>query len=159
MKIKDYAAEKGITRDAIYKAVSRAGRSTRDLTDKRGNITTKGRAILDELFPDEQEPISEPLSEPPKEAKAEDSTLDELRDRLREAQERAEKWERLYLELQDRAAQEREAHREELRAAHVLAAQAQETISALSAKKNPILRLFSGRKKEQRHTAADGEVK
>lgn len=154
MKIKDYAVEKGLTPGAIYKAVQRAGHSAKELTDKQGNITAKGSSILQKLFPDN----AEPRSEPPKEEKAEDSTLDDLRARLRAAEERAEKWERLYLELQDRAAQEREAHREELRAAHVLAAQAQETISALS-RKNPILRLFSGRKKEQRHTAADGEVK
>lgn len=159
MKIKDFAVEKGLTQGAIYKAIGRAGHSAKELTDKKGNLTAKGSQILRELFPDDQEPITEPRSEPLKEEKAEDSTIDDLRDRLRAAEERAEKWERLYLELQDRAAQEREAHREELRAAHVLAAQAQETISALSAKKNPILRLFSGRKKEQQHTAADGEVK
>ena len=144
MKIKEYAEYKGITRDAIYKAVSRAGRSTRELTDKKGNITPKGMEMLDNLFADDPGPQREPL----KETKAEDSTLDDLRARLSEAQERAEKWERLYLELQDRAAQEREAHREELRAAHVLAAQAQETISKLST--NPIKRLFFGGKKKDK---------
>ena len=151
MKIKDFAAEKGLTPGAIYKAVQRAGHSTKELTDKRGHITAKGAGILQKLFPDEQEPRSEPLTE----EKAGDSTLDDLRDRLREAQERAEKWEKLYLELQDRAAQEREAHREELRAAHVLAAQAQETISKLSM--NPIRRLFSGRKKDEQ-IPSDGQI-
>lgn len=109
MKIKEYAEYKGITRDAIYKAVGRAGRSTRELTDKKGNITPKGMEILDNLFADDQEPQRERL----KDTKAEDSTLDDLRARLSEAQERAEKWERLYLELQDRAAQEREAAEKE----------------------------------------------
>ena len=158
MKIKDYAVEKGLTTGAIYKAVSRSGHSMKELTDRKGHITAAGYAILSEIYGEEQpEPAQEPQRETLKETKVEDSTIADLKDRLREAQERAEKWEQLYLELQDRAAQEREAHREELRAAHVLAAQAQETISRLSM--NPIKRLFSGRKKEKEPVKTEGEVK
>ena len=162
MRIKEYAAGKGVTQGAIYKAIGRAGHSAKDLTDRKGNITPKGSAILDELFPDDQETRSEPLNE----EKAGDSTLDDLRARLSEAERarekaedalkvereqrikaeaQAEKWENLYLELQDKAAQEREANRTALTQAHILAARAQEAAN----KKTGILRLFSGRKKDK----------
>ena len=149
MKIKEFADQKHLTQGAIYKAIGRAGYSAKQLTDRKGNLTGKGMALLVKLFSDDPEPESEPV----KAEKPEDIIIAELRDRLREAQERAEKWERLYFELQDRATQEREAHREELRAAHVLAAQAQETISKLSM--NPIRRLFSGKKKD---IPSDGQI-
>lgn len=113
MTVKEYAESKAVTTGAIYKAVSRSGHSMKELTDKKGQITGKGLSILREIYPDEQEPDQEPLSEPLKETRPEDSALDDLRARLSEAQERAEKWERLYLELQDRAAQEREAAEKE----------------------------------------------
>lgn len=174
MKIKEYADGKGLTKGAVYKAIIRNGHSAGELTDKRGNLTAKGMQILDEIY---QEPDQEPLSEPLKETQPEDSVLEDLRDRLREAErardraeadlqnekerriraeEQAEKWERLYLELQDSAAQERDRIREQVRAAQVLTAQAQEVSKNLS--RNPLRRLFSGRKKDKDATAAEGDV-
>lgn len=174
MKIKEYADGKGLTKGAVYKAIIRNGHSAGELTDKRGNLTAKGMQILDEIY---QEPDQEPLSEPLKETRPDDSVLEDLRDRLSEAErardraeadlqnekerriraeEQAEKWERLYLELQDSAAQERDRIREQVRAAQVLTAQAQEVSKNLS--RNPLRRLFSGRKKDKDATAAEGDV-
>ena len=174
MKIKEYADGKGLTKGAVYKAIIRNGHSAGELTDKRGNLTAKGMQILDEIY---QEPDQEPLSEPLKETRPDDSVLEDLRDRLSEAErardraeadlqnekerriraeEQAEKWERLYLELQDSAAQERDRIREQVRAAQVLTAQAQEVSKTLS--RNPLRRLFSGRKKDKDATAAEGDV-
>ena len=171
MKIKEYADGKGLTKGAVYKAIIRNGHSAGELTDKRGNLTAKGMQILDEIY---QEPDQEPFSEPLKETQPEDSVLDDLRDRLSEAErardraeadlqnekerriraeEQAEKWERLYLELQDKAAQERERILENAREAHVIAAQAQEAAN----KKSGFLRLFSGRKKEKPAESVDGK--
>ena len=177
MNIKEYAETKGLTKGAVYKAITRSGHNAGELTDRRGHITGKGLSILREIYPDEQEPDQEPLSEPLKETRPEDSALDELRERLSEAErardraeadlqnekerriraeEQAEKWERLYLELQDSAAQERDRIREQVRAAQVLTAQAQEVSKNLS--RNPLRRLFSGRKKDKDATAAEGDV-
>jgi len=174
MTVKEYAESKAVTTGAIYKAVSRSGHSMKELTDRKGQITGKGLSILSEIYPDDQEPDQEPLSEPLKETRPDDSALDDLRDRLSEAErardraeadlqnekerriraeEQAEKWERLYLELQDKAAQERERILENAREAHVIAAQAQEAAN----KKSGFLRLFSGRKKEKPAESVDGK--
>lgn len=142
MKIKEFAAENGVTQGAVYKAIGRAGYSARDLTDKRGNITTRGMKTLRGLFSDAENPASEP----PKEPEADNSTIDDLRERLRAAQEQAEKWQRLYLELQEQSARERAEHREEMREAHIIASQA--------LNRNPLKRLF-GRKKAQE---AEGSI-
>jgi hypothetical protein len=153
MKIKEFAVEKGVTPGAIYKAVQRSGHSAKELTDKRGNITAKGAGILQKLFPDDTEPRSEPL----KEERADNSTLDDLRDRLRAAEERAEKWERLYLELQEKTERERASLLDRISEANRLISQQQEL--ARLASMNPIKRLFSGRKKEQQQQIpSDGQI-
>lgn len=122
----------------------------KELTDKTGTVTPAGLAILSEIYPDVKKPSQDPLSERPKKARSKNTAYDDLKARLSEAEkraeraeERAEKWERLYLELQDKAAQEREENRKSLSEAHVLLARAQED------KKPGLLRLFAGRKKKQ----------
>ena len=79
--------------------------------------------------------------------------LDELTAKLAQAEERAERWERLYLALQEQTAREREAHRQELREAHILASQAQETANRLASRNNPLKRLFAGKKKDTENGA------
>ncbi len=91
MNIKEYAETKGLTKGAVYKAITRSGHNAGELTDRRGHITGKGLSILREIYPDEQEPDQEPLSEPLKETQPEDSVLDDLRERLREAERAREK--------------------------------------------------------------------
>jgi membrane protein involved in colicin uptake len=167
--IKQFADELGLTKGAVYKAIRSSSFTVDQITGRSGQITEEGRKILQILFPD-QEPLSEPL----KETQPDDSVLDDLRERLREAErardraeadlqnekerriraeEQAEKWERLYLELQDKAAHERERILENAREAHVIAAQAQEAAN----KKSGFLRLFSGRKKEKPAESVDGK--
>ena len=152
MKIKEFADQKHLTQGAIYKAIGRAGYSARQLTDKKGNITTKGMAIINKLFADDPEPDSEPL----KEEKPEDIIIAELRDRLKEAKERAEKWETRYLELQTKTEQERASLLDKISEANRLLSQQQE-LERLRAM-NPIKRLFSGRKKEQQQIPSDGQI-
>ena len=172
MTIKEFAEEQGLKRGTVYKAIKDSSFSVDQITGRNGQITEAGRKILQILFPD-QEPLSDGL----KDQQPEESAIDDLRERLSEAErardraeadlqnekerriraeEQAEKWERLYLELQDSAAQERERIREQVRAAQVLTAQAQEVSKNLS--RNPLRRLFSGRKKDKDATAAEGEV-
>ena len=148
LKIKEYAEKMSLTQGAIYKAIARAGYSAKQLTDKRGNITQKGSAILERIFSDDQQPEPEQLQDQPEKVSAQAGSLDELRTRLKAAEERADKWERLYLELQEKAAEERAEHAQQLKAAQVLLSQQQE-IQKLSLM-NPIKRLFAGRKKDER---------
>ena len=56
MKIKDFSEEKGLTKQAVYKAISRAGFSAKQITDRNGNITGKGFSVLRSLFPDPEQP-------------------------------------------------------------------------------------------------------
>lgn len=175
MTIKEYAESKAVSTGAIYKAVSRSGHSMKDLTDRKGQITGKGLSILREIYPDDQEPDQEPLSDSLKDQQPEDSVLEDLRERLSEAERardraeellqiekdlrikaegQAEKWERLYLELQDKSAQERARDSEDQRELRVIAAQAQEIIKHFSM--NPIRRLFSGKKKEKPAQTVNG---
>ena len=145
MKIKEFAEDRGLTQGAIYKAIMRDGHSTKQLTDKRGNITAEGFQILYRLYSEEEYPLK-PEEQDQDQGEARQTLLDDLRDRLRAAQEQAEKWERLYLELQEQSAHERAEHREELREAHIIASQALH--------RNPLKRLF-GRKKAQE---AEGSI-
>ena len=162
MKIKEYAAEKGVTQGAIYKALGRNGYNAKSLTNRRGDITAAGYEILRRIYDPDAEPLKDQRPEPLTEAEGSRDALREsearreaetLREQLRNAEERAERaaeraerWERLYIELQEKAAQERAANDQQLQAAHVLMSQ---QLAALTRKENPIKRLFSGRKKDQ----------
>jgi len=173
MKIREFAEGIGITQGAIYKAILRAGYSTKKLTDKKGDITSAGMKILRRIYPEaaeDQQPEREP--EPGAEQEPEsiinalrdqlrdaegrrvalDAELKSVRDQLTEARNQAEKWERLYIELQKNAANERAEMRREIDSAHLIAAQAQHL------KVNPIKRLFSGRKEAQ-NVSANAEIK
>ena len=168
LKIKEYAAEKGVTQGAIYKALGRAGYNSKSLTNRHGELTPEGLEILRLIYETaeripsaaEQEKEAEEnrasaldqLREAEARREAAEREADNLREQLRNAEERAEraaeraeKWERLYIELQEKAAQERAASDQQLQAAHVLLSQ---QLAAFTRKENPIKRLFSGRKKE-----------
>ena len=169
MKIKEYAAEKGVTQGAIYKAIGRNGYNAKSLTNRRGDITPAGYEILRRIYdqdaeepaagPDQRpEPLTETegsrdaLRESEARREAAEREAETLREQLRNAEERAERaeeraerWERLYIDLQEKAAQERAANDQQLQAAHVLMSQ---QLAALTRKENPIKRLFSGRKKD-----------
>ena len=151
MKLQEFALRQKLSNNALYKAIRREGYTAKELTDKRGNITSAGLKILRRMYPeDAEEPQQDP--EPEQEQRkapgleALEKELKSLREQLAEARERAEKWEKLYLDLQDKAAQERSEMQQQIKAAQILLAQQQEINSRLLM--NPIKRLFSGRKKE-----------
>lgn len=151
MKLQEFALRQKLSNNALYKAIRREGYTAKELTDKRGNITSAGLKILRRMYPEDvEEPQQDP--EPEQEQRkapgleALEKELKSLREQLAEARERAEKWEKLYLDLQDKAAQERSEMQQQIKAAQILLAQQQEINSRLLM--NPIKRLFSGRKKE-----------
>ena len=163
----------GVTTNAVYNAVRRGGFKTNQITNRAGNITDKGRIILDSFFvrgedqqpeparlddqkqqpePEEQAKQAEELEKVKKALLRKGAECDSLREELKKAEERADKWERLYLELQEQARIERAEMRREIDTVHLLTAQAQRMSM------NPFKRLFAGRKKDN-PVQADAEVK
>lgn len=152
MKLQEFALRQKLSNNALYKAIRREGYTAKDLTDKRGNITSAGLKILRRMYPeDAEEQQQEPEQEPEQRKEAGREALEKeaesLRKQLAETRERAEKWEKLYLDLQDDAAQERAELQQQIKNSQILLARQQEINSRLMM--NPIKRLFSGRKKDQ----------
>ena len=86
LKIKEFAVEKRLTQGAVYKAIQRAGYSMKELTDRNGNITEAGFAILASVYPDVKKPVQNSPSERLNESKPDDSLIDDLKARLSEAE-------------------------------------------------------------------------
>lgn len=152
MKLQEFALRQKLSNNALYKAIRREGYTAKDLTDKRGNITSAGLKILRRMYPeDTEEQQQEPEQEPEQRKEAGREELEKeaesLRKQLAETKERAEKWEKLYLDLQDNAAQERAELEQQIKNSQILLARQQEMNNRLLM--NPIKRLFSGRKKSQ----------
>lgn len=156
MKIQEFASSKNLSNNAIYKAIRREGYTAKELTDKRGHITPAGLKLLHRLYPEksedqQKEPEQQKEQEQQKKTEAIQESaakeLESLRKQLAETKERAEKWEKLYLDLQDSAAQERAEMQQQIKASQILLAQQQEINGRLLM--NPIKRLFAGRKKDK----------
>ncbi len=147
MKIKDFADGKGLTKQAVYKAIQRAGFSTRQLTDRHGNITAKGLAVLQNLFPDQPEQDQEadkPGTESELSPKQQDPIPDlrpeveRLTRKVEELESRCAEWERRYFDAVDHAKTESEQMR-------VLLSQEQQ-LRLAAENKHFFRRLFAGKK-------------
>ena len=143
MKIKDFADEKGLTKQAVYKAIQRAGFSTKQLTDRQGNITPKGFAVLRNLFPDvPAEAADEPAEEAPRpDTHREDhlqAEVDRLQQRVSTLEEKCAEWEKRYFDAVDSAKKEAEQMR-------VLLSQEQQ-LRLAAENKGFFRRLFAGKK-------------
>ena len=144
MKIKDFADEKGLTKQAVYKAIQRAGFSTKQLTDRHGNITGKGFAVLRNLFPDVAEAAESPeeAAPQPPEVKVDlQPEVDRLLRKVEELEERCKEWEKRYFEAADHAKQESEQMR-------VLLSQEQQ-LRLAAENRHFFRRLFAGKKAAQ----------
>lgn len=142
MKIRDFAEEKGLTKQAIYKAISRAGFSARQITDRNGNITSKGFSILRTLFPDaEQEQQQETKSgEGQQQTEQQAAELERLQERIRELETSCKQWEQRYFDAVETAKQEGQQLR-------VLLSQEQQ-LRLAAERKGLFRRLFAGKKAE-----------
>ena len=152
MRIKDFADEKGLTKQAVYKAIQRAGFSTKQLTDRQGNITPKGFAVLRNLFPDVPGQPAEESDEAPEQAAPRQSPLQpeldrlqqivsELENRCAEWEKRCMEWERRYFDAVDSAKKEAEQMR-------VLLSQEQQ-LRLAAENKGFFRRLFAGKKTDE----------
>ncbi len=143
MKIKDFAEEKGLTKQAIYKAIGRAGLSTKQITDKAGNITGRGFTILRNIFPDPEPETGEngrtAGADPNQPGTA--AELEQLRQRIAELEESCRTWERRYFEALETAKQEGQQLR-------VLLSQEQQ-LRLAAENRGFFRRLFSGKKETQ----------
>lgn len=133
MKIREFAAEIGITPQAVYKAINRAGLSAKDLTTKSGNLTSKGLSQLRKLFSDDQE------EEQPDQRPAQDQ--DELRIRIKALEDEVELWQKRYFDLVQSSNEERSQLR--------IIIDQEQKLRAAAEHRGIIRRLFSGKKEKE----------
>lgn len=143
MKIKDFSEEKGLTKQAVYKAISRAGFSAKQITDRNGNITGKGFSVLRSLFPDPEQPEtgnhgSSTAGADPEQQPGTAAELDRLRQQIAELEERCKQWEKRYFDALETAKQEGQQLR-------VLLSQEQQ-LRLAAENKGFFRRLFAGKK-------------
>ncbi len=140
MKIKDFAEKKQLTKQAVYKALNRAGYSAKTLTDRSGNLTKKGMTVLNRLFPSDGDQADR--QDQPEPVDQDESTVAELRNQVTELKERCKEWETRYFQAVDQAKQENEQLR-------ILLQREQELRLYAESNKGFFKRLFAGRKEEK----------
>ena len=144
MNIKDFAEKKGVTKQAVYKAINRSGLSAKQLTDRRGNLTKKGVNLLAKLFPDDPELTgkaftdAELLEDDQQPDQTGSNEADQLRQTIRELEEKCQEWEKRYFALID----SHKAETEQLR--HLIAREQELRFAAEN--KGLFKRLFAGKK-------------
>ena len=139
MKIRDFAAEMGITPQAVYKAINRAGFSARALTNKSGNLTSKGLSELRKLFSEDHDE-DQPDQKPDKSAQ-DQAELEMLRLKVDFLEHQVSQWEKRYFDLVESSNEERAQLR-------ILIDQEQK-LRAAAEHKGFIRRLFSGKKDKE----------
>ena len=149
LKIKDFSAEKGLTKQAVYKAISRAGFSAKQITDRNGNITGKGFSVLRSLFPDPEQPETgnqgKTAGADPEQPET-TAELERLRQRIAELEESCRTWEKRYFDALETAKQEGQQLR-------VLLSQEQQ-LRLAAENKGFFRRLFAGKKDTERGDSA-----
>jgi hypothetical protein len=134
LKIKDFAERKGLSPQAVYKALSRAGFSAKQLTDNRGNITRKGSQTLNRLFPS-GDPQGKAAPDP-----QELPELESLKEQIKTLENRCKEWEQRYFD-------EVSSHKAETEQLRILISQEQQ-LRLASERKGLLRRLFPGKQKE-----------
>lgn len=145
MKIREFAEGKGLTKQAVYKALNRAGFSAKDLTDRSGNLSKKGLATLRKLFPDDQDQpeLQQERPERPDQAAAQEQDQEKelLRSRIKTLEDEVSDWKKRYFDLVDSSNNEREQLR-------ILIDQEQR-LRAAAENRGFLRRLFSGKKEKE----------
>ena len=145
MNIKEFSEKKGITKQAVYKAINRSGLSAKQLTDRKGNLTKKGVSLLAKLFPDDPELTGKAfadaeLSDDQQPEQTGSNEADQLRQRIKELEEKCRDWEIRYFSLIDSQKEETSQLRE------LIAREQQLRLAAEH--KGLFKRLFSGKKQD-----------
>lgn len=138
MKIKEFADKKQLTKQAVYKALNRAGYSAKTLTDRSGNLTKKGLTVLNRLFPSAGDQVDQ---EPPVPADQDDRIVSDLRNQVDELKQRCEQWETRYFEAVNQAKQENEQLR--------ILLQREQELRLYAENKGFFKRLFAGKKEKE----------
>lgn len=136
MKIREFAAEIGITPQAVYKAINRAGLSARALTNKSGNLTSKGLSELRKLFSGDQDE-----DQPDQRLERSDQAQDELRLRIKALEDEVELWKKRYFDLVQSSNEERSQLR--------IIIDQEQKLRAAAEHRGIIRRLFSGKKEKE----------
>ena len=145
MKIKEFSEEKQLSRQAVYKALSRSGYSAKELTDRSGNLTKKGLTILNRLFPADGDQVNQDQPEPPEQDQS--AIIDELRKKVDDLQNqvdeqkrKCDEWESRYFEAVNQAKTETEQLR--------VLIQHEQELRLYAERKGIFKRLFVGRKEK-----------
>ena len=138
MKIKEFADKKQLTKQAVYKALNRAGYSAKTLTDRSGNLTKKGMTVLNRLFPSAGDQADR--QDQPEPVDQDESTVAELRNQVTELKERCKEWETRYFQAVDQAKQENEQLR--------ILLQREQELRLYAERKGIFKRLFAGKKEK-----------
>lgn len=146
MKVKQFADEKGISRQAVYSAISKKGYEISQLTDSAGNLTETGLATLEELFKGSSgnkrndnlqkriKELEKTVSEQQKTIESKNKTIDEQSAVILSLTESVDRLSKM-------------ADRESV---NVSQAQQLQLAAMLKISREPLLkRLFSGKKEEQ----------
>lgn len=141
MKIKDFAERKQLTKQAIYKALNRAGYSAKTLTDRSGNLTKKGLTVLNRLFPSGNDQSNQDQPDQPDQLDQDESIVSDLRNQVNELKERCEQWETRYFEYVNQAKQENEQLR--------ILLQREQELRLYAENKGFFKRLFAGKKEKE----------
>lgn len=136
MKIREFAEGKGLTKQAVYKALNRAGFSAKELTDRSGNLSKQGLSVLRRLFPADQD-----QPERPERAAPDQDQLEQLRIRIRELENEVSDWQKRYFALVDSSNTEREQLR--------IIIDQEQKLRAAAEHRGFIRRLFSGKKERE----------
>lgn len=138
MKIKDFADKKGLTRQAVYKALNRSGYSAKKLTDRSGNLTKNGLTVLNRLFPSAGDQVNQEPPEPVEQDQS--SIIDELRNQVDELKRKCSEWETRYFEAVNQANTETEQLR--------ILLQREQELRLYAERKGIFKRLFAGKKEK-----------
>ena len=138
MKIKEFAEEKQLSRQAVYKALNRSGYSAKDLTDRSGNLTKNGLTVLNRLFPSAGDQVNQEPPEPVEQDQS--SIIDELRNQVDELKRKCSEWETRYFEAVNQANTETEQLR--------ILLQREQELRLYAERKGIFKRLFAGKKEK-----------
>lgn len=141
MKIKDFAERKQLTKQAIYKALNRAGYSAKTLTDRSGNLTKKGTAVLNRLFPSAGDQLNQEQPDQLDQLDQDESVVSDLRNQVNELKERCKEWETRYFDYVNQAKQENEQLR--------ILLQREQELRLYAENKGFFKRLFAGKKDKE----------
>lgn len=115
MKIKEFAEEKGLAYQSVYKRLKEVGTSIAAITDKKHNLTPEGLQLLNKLYGEEQKEDQIKESENSRIGEL-DKVIQELRNQIEDLKMERDKWAEAARQAQQTAQQAQALHMANLKA-------------------------------------------